>query len=125
MTVRSPPLDRVFRFFCGRRGAATARALITAWTFVGVPLGGAIVWIGNQAVAEFRDLKEAVRELQLYVAADTVRGDTRDRALAAAISSVIETKNEMAGRIGRAEADLADHDRRIIRLEVRVERPRP
>lgn len=125
MTLRPHPIDRVFRFFCGRRGAATARALITVWTFVGVPLGGAIVWVGREAIDEFRDLKDAVRDLQLYVAADTVRGDNRDRALAAALSNVIETKTDLTARIGRAETNIADHDRRIIRLEVRGERSTP
>lgn len=70
---RRHPLAVAMRFFCGRKGAATARALITLWTFIGFAFAGFGSWAVRAAWAEFKGMRDGIAQVGAYLAADDER----------------------------------------------------
>lgn len=104
---RQHPLALVMRFFCGRKGAAMARALIMLWTFAGLAFGGIGTWVLRAAWSEFRGMRADIAQIDAYIAGDAarlqalrsdlddVKGDTR---------ALTERVNGIDVRLARQEA---------------------
>lgn len=98
----------LMRFFCSRRGAATARAAMMLCALI-LPVGGTVGgWMISKVWDEFIDTKKSMNRIELYVAGAVVRGQGWEM------------------RLGRLETDdrlidtrLDDHERRIYRMEGR------
>ena len=100
---RVRPLAIALRFFCGRRGAATARALITLWTFVGVAFGGFASWAAREAWAEFKALRAGVTQINAYIAGD----DERWKALRGDLNDVKADTRVLTERVNGIDVRLA------------------
>ncbi len=99
-------IDLLLRFFCGRKGAATARALISAWSVIGVPCAGALLWIASEAWSEFKAMRQSLGQIERYVAGDAerwtaIRGDLGD--VKSATSTLTERVNAIDVRLARQE----------------------
>jgi len=100
---RVHPLAIAMRFFCGRRGAATARALITLWTFAGFAFGGFASWAAREAWAEFKALRAGVAQINAYIAGD----DERWKALRGDLNDVKADTRALAERVNGIDVRLA------------------
>lgn len=113
MSSRRPlhPLALVLRFFCGRKGAAMARALITLWTFAGFVFGGIGTWAIRAAWTEFRAMRTDIAAINAYIAGD----DARWQALRSDLDDVRDDTRALGNRVNGIDVRLAreegHHDR--------------
>ncbi len=105
---RLHPFALLARFFCGRRGAATARALITVWTFAGLGLGTFASWAAREAWTEFKALRADIARIEVYLAGD----DARWRALRDDVSDVKADARDLAQRVNGIDVRLARQEGR-------------
>lgn len=96
------------RFFCGRKGAATARALITLWTFAGFASGGFASWAAREAWSEFKGMRAGIAQIDAYIAAD----DERWKALRADLNDVKAGEHALAERVNGIDVRLARQEAR-------------
>jgi len=104
----APTLNSFLRFFCSRRGAAIARAMITAWCAAGGLLGGLLLWIGSEGYQEFKATREAVHRIETYIAGAVAAGN----AVRADIGELKEAAKELAGRVNGIDVRLARQEGR-------------
>lgn len=113
MTNSRPPhpLALALRFFCGRKGAAMARALITLWTVAGFVFGGVGTWAIRAAWTEFRAMRADIALINVYIASD----DARWQALRSDLDDVRDDTRTLAARVNGIDVRLArqegHHDR--------------
>ena len=100
---RLHPLAIAMRFFCGRRGAATARALITLWTFAGFAFGSFATWAAREAWAEFKAMRADLAQINTYIAGDSERW----AALRSDLNDVKTDTRELADRVNGIDVRLA------------------
>lgn len=100
---RPHPLAVAMRFFCGRRGAATARALITLWTFAGLALGGFASWAAREAWSEFKAMRAGIAQINAYIAGD----DARWQALRDDLNEVKADARDLTERVNGIDVRLA------------------
>lgn len=96
------------RFFCGRKGAATARALITLWTFIGFAFAGFGTWAVRAAWSEFKGMRDGIAQISAYVAAD----DERWKALRADLNDVKVDARALSDRVNGIDVRLARQEAR-------------
>jgi hypothetical protein len=105
---RAPALSLFLRFFCSRRGAAIARAMITAWCAAGGLLGGLLLWIGSEGYQEFKAMREAVHRIEAHIAGAAEASN----AVRADIVEIKETTRELSGRVNGIDVRLARQEGR-------------
>lgn len=98
----------LFGFFCSRRGAGVARAMIAAWCVAGTFLGAPLLWVGGELYHEFKATRESVNRIEQYIAGAVVRGQGWERRIGVLESDVKVNDNR-----------LDDHEKRIFRMEPR------
>jgi hypothetical protein len=105
---RAPALSTFLRFFCSRRGAAMARAMITAWCAAGSLLGGVLLWIGSEGYQEFKATREAVHRIEKYIAGAAEAGT----AMRADIGELKEAAKDLTQRVNGIDVRLARQEGR-------------
>ena len=100
---RPHPLALALRFFCGRKGAAMARALITLWTFAGFVFGGFGTWAIRAAWTEFRAMRTDIAAIDAYIAGD----DARWQALRSDLDGVRADTRALDARVNGIDVRLA------------------
>lgn len=96
----------LFRFFCGRRGAAVSRMLVAVGTPVFVALGSFSLWAVLQLVEELKSNTEAVNQMRVERAAASARGEAMrqtDALIAAALQKLQERMDGLTERVIRLE----------------------
>jgi hypothetical protein len=96
------------RFFCGRRGAATARVLITVWTFAGLGLGSVLTWAAHEAWLEFKGMREGIVAIGNHIARD----EERWSSIREDMSDVKASARELADRVNGIDVRLARQEGR-------------
>lgn len=105
---RPRDLFRLLRFFCTRRGIATAGALISAWSVVGVFFAGGIGIVANEIWAEFKAMRVGIQMIEKHITA----ANEREAAMRAGYADLKQDAHEL-------RAVVNDHERRIYRMEDR------
>jgi hypothetical protein len=106
--LRKRAPNSFLRFFCSRRGAAMARAMVTAWCAAGGLLGGVLLWIGSEGYQEFKATREAVHRIETYIAGAAEAGV----AMRADIGEVKEAAKDLTRRVNEIDVRLAREEGR-------------
>ncbi len=93
----------IMRFFCGRKGAAAARMLISFWSIFGTVFVSGTAWVLKEALDEFKAVRAGVVQIQQYTATDAERW----RALREDLSEVKTTAHDLADRVNGIDVRLA------------------
>lgn len=101
-------MDKIREWF-GNEGKLTPAALLSILVFaiVGVLSAPLLTWFAKGAYDEFRDQSRKLSSIELFLAGASERARTRDVRLDSA---------EITNR--SQQIQLADHERRLIRIEV-------
>lgn len=102
------PLVRVLRFFCSRQGAATARALISVWSVVGIATAAGAGWVVTEFWSDWKAMKSSI-----------IRAEMTQIGAAARHDAVSLDVGEIKVDMKEVRRDLNDHERRIYRMEGR------
>jgi hypothetical protein len=99
MIARPMTRGGIFRWLCGRRGAALARGAILVLSVIGPTIGGAVLWIGIELWNDYSDQKKILgtvaSDLRAYMGASQERG------------------NAARARLDKLETQYSDVDRRL------------
>lgn len=101
-------LFRLLRFFCTRKGIATAGALISAWSVVGVFFAGGVGLVANEIWAEFKAMRSGIQMIERHITA----ANEREAAMRAGYADLKQDAHEL-------RATVNDHERRLYRIEGR------